>query len=406
MTVTSDGREGRGSRSVDGSDAAVGVRRRRHVPELDGIRGLAIAMVMALHFINNQVIPTNVLERVAIKVSNYGLWGVDLFFVLSGFLITGILADAKGRPRYFTNFFARRSLRIFPLYYGVLLTMTVLVPPTALAAVDPELLDVRARWPWLWTYLTNVYLASETSFSIPYVSHFWSLAIEEHFYLIWPFLIWGLSTRPAMRACVGLGLAAVGLRVYYSVTAPAHLYADVLTPCRIDALCAGAWFALAARDGAGQARRRTLQVAALAGFTVAALSVWHFAFRQGEAAVLPLRTGALAVFFGAVIYSAALHEGLHGLKAALRLGWLRHLGRYSYGLYVFHGIVAYGMHRFGVPAFFDDLTRVHTVNSLLMVTSGVAVSYAIAIASYHGFEQPFLSLKTRFSNRPGLPSGA
>ena len=378
--------------------------RRRHVPELDGVRGVAIAMVMALHFVNNQVIPTNLAERAAIKISNYGLWGVDLFFVLSGFLITGILADARGTPGYFVNFFARRSLRIFPLYFGVLLVFTVLVPPAVLGAIDPELLEARARWPWLWSYLTNVYLAPETTFSIPYLSHFWSLAIEEHFYLVWPFVIWGVATRPAMRLCVGLGVAALVLRIYFSVTAPAQLYASVLTPCRIDALCAGAWFALAARDGNGLDRTRTRQLAVTAGLLVAALSIWHFVLHQGASLVLPLRGTALAVFFGAIIYGAAHHDGLRMLNAVLRAAWLQHLGRYSYGLYVFHGIVAYGMHRYGVPVWFDGLTPVHTVNSLLMVGCGVGVSYAIAIASYHGFELPFLALKTRFSS-PSVARG-
>ncbi|MEP7117919.1 MAG: acyltransferase [Acidobacteriota bacterium] len=374
------------------------------MPELDGVRGVAIAMVMALHFVNNQVIPTNLVERAAIKMANYGLWGVDLFFVLSGFLITGILSDAVGRPGYFVNFFARRSLRIFPLYFGVLLLFTVLVPPAALGAFDPQLLEVRALWPWLWTYLTNVYLAPQTTFSIPYLSHFWSLAIEEHFYLVWPFLIAALAIVPAMRACVALGVAALALRIYFSVTAPDQLYADVLTPCRIDALCAGAWFALAARRGGGLPRRQTLQMASVAGGAVVALSIWNFALHSGQALVLPLRGTALAVFFGALIYSAAHHHGLNLLKAVLRFGWLQHLGRYSYGLYVFHGIVAYGMNRYGVPEFFSTLTRVHTFNSVLMVTSGVGVSYAVAIASYHGFELPFLSLKARFATRPALSS--
>lgn len=384
---------------ADESTAVNGrARRRRHVPELDGVRGVAIAMVMALHFVNNQVIPTNLAERAAIKVSNYGLWGVDLFFVLSGFLITGILSDARGTPGYFTNFFARRSLRIFPLYFGVLLVLTVLVPPAVLGAIDPELLEARARGPWLWSYLTNVYLAPQTTFSIPYLSHFWSLAIEEHFYLVWPFVIWSMATRSAMRVSVVLGVVALALRVYFSATAPAQLYASVLTPCRIDALCAGAWFALAARDGAGLPQVRTRQLAIVAGLVVAALSIWHFVLNQGASLVLPLRGTALAVFFGAIIYGAAHHDDLKVLNAALRAGWLQHLGRYSYGLYVFHGIVAYGMHRYGVPAWFDGLTTVHTVNSLLMVASGVAMSYALALASYHGFELPFLSLKGRFAS--------
>lgn len=395
MTVTVPG---------DGPGAAASASRRPHVPELDGVRGLAIAMVMALHFVNNQVVPTNLLERAAIKVANYGLWGVDLFFVLSGFLITGILADAVGRPGYFVNFFARRSLRIFPLYFGVLLLFTVVVPPAALATIDPQLLEVRALWPWLWSYLTNVYLAPQTTFSIPYLSHFWSLAIEEHFYLVWPFLIWAVAIVPAMRACLALGAAALTLRIYFSVIAPDQLYADVLTPCRIDALCAGAWFALAARRGGGLPRRQTLHLAGVAGGAVAMLSIWYFATHSAAALVLPLRGTALAVFFGALIYSAAHHHGLNTMKALLRLGWLQHLGRYSYGLYVFHGIVAYAMGRYGVPEYFSTLTGVHTVNSVLMVASGVAVSYAVAIASYHGFELPFLSLKSRFATRPALQS--
>jgi peptidoglycan/LPS O-acetylase OafA/YrhL len=376
--------------------AAAPARSAAHVPELDGVRGLAIAGVMALHFVNNQVIPSTAIERAAIKITNYGLWGVDLFFVLSGFLITGILADARGRPHYFTNFFARRSLRIFPLYFGVLLLVTVLIPASVLQALDPEWLDVRAQWPWLWSYLTNVYLGPRTDFSLPYVSHFWSLAIEEHFYLVWPFVIGALAVPAAMRLSVVLGVAAFALRVACEAFAPDQLYADVLTPCRIDALCAGAWFALAARHGNGLTRSRTLGVVGLAGGLVVALTLWHMVDEWGSVVVLPLRSTALAVCFGAVIYAATYHAGLDALKAALRMGWLRHLGRYSYGLYVFHGVVAYAMHRYGAAEQFAAITPAPPVNSVLMVATGVAVSYAIAMASYHGFEQPFLALKSRF----------
>jgi peptidoglycan/LPS O-acetylase OafA/YrhL/glycosyltransferase involved in cell wall biosynthesis len=382
------------------STAGKGVRTRTHVPELDGVRGIAIALVMALHFVNNAITPTNLIERAAVTITNYGLWGVDLFFVLSGFLITGILVDSKAKPGYFRNFFGRRALRIFPLYYSVLLVLTVLTPAAVLRGIDPQLLEIRRLWPWLWFYLTNFYLGPESSFSIPYVSHFWSLAVEEHFYLVWPFLIWRLPTRSAMRVCVVLGSLALVLRIAFALFAPNQLYGGVLTPTRLDALSAGAWFALAARTERRLTTSRGMTVAWLFGTAVVALSLWNFALHRGEAVVLPVRTTVLAVFFGAMIYSATYNDDLLRLRAGLRLGWLRNLGKYSYGLYVFHGMVAYGMHRYDMPQYFAGLTTVRPLAVGAQIASGVGASYAMALASYHLFELPFLSLKRRFTSPP------
>jgi peptidoglycan/LPS O-acetylase OafA/YrhL len=364
-------------------------------------------MVMALHFVNNGIAPTTLLEQAAVKITNYGLWGVDLFFVLSGFLITGILVESKNAPGYFRNFFVRRALRIFPLYYGVLLVLLLVASSTALQRLDPELLSLRTLSPWLWPYLTNVYLGPHTDFSIPYVSHFWSLAIEEHFYLVWPFLIWCLPHRSAMRACVILGSAALLLRVGFATFAPDQLYATVLTPCRIDSLCAGAWFALAARDRFPLPTGRALSVAQASGAVIVLLSAWNFMRDGGEMVVLPLRTTALAVFFGALIYAASYDASRIHLRGALRLGWLRHLGKYSYGLYVFHGIVAYGMERFDVPAYFEGLSSIPTLNALVQITIAVGTSYVLALLSFHLFETPFLSLKRFFEYRarPALRHG-
>src|SRR5438045_2849128 len=167
-------------------------RQSAYVPELDGVRGLAILGVMALHFVGT-IAPTNVLERALAKAAGYGVWGVDLFFVLSGFLITGILYDSKASSRYLRDFYMRRALRIFPLYYGVLFVLFVLIPRDMLSRVDPQLGAARDLQVWVWPYLTNVYLGAGQTWSIPYISHFWSLAIEEHFYLVWPFVILLLS---------------------------------------------------------------------------------------------------------------------------------------------------------------------------------------------------------------------
>src|SRR5271156_1921130 len=128
-----------------------------HMVALDGVRGLAIVLVMFVHFVG-ALTPHGMLERGIVKVSNYGAWGVALFFVLSGFLITGILWDSKGDPRYFRSFYIRRTLRIFPLYYAVLAVLFLVLP--RLPSLCPPSLDEAARHQgWVWAYLTNFYVA-------------------------------------------------------------------------------------------------------------------------------------------------------------------------------------------------------------------------------------------------------
>ena len=381
----------------------VPTKRAAYVPELDGVRGLAIAGVMALHFIG-PLTPTNVFERGLNKASSYGVWGVDLFFVLSGFLITGILVQAKGHSGYFKNFYVRRVLRIFPLYYGVLVLLFVLAPVGLLGRVDPELLELRRLQPWLWTYLTNVYIGGQQTFSIPYLSHFWSLAVEEHFYLVWPIVILLLNRRAAMRSCIALVLVALAARIWFSAVNPSLLYANVLTPCRLDSLCIGGWLALSASGEGALSRQRATTWLALSASVVIALSVGHVISTRMDVLVLSLRTTMLAVFFGSFIYLVAHPSGVPPVRAALRASWLRSLGKYSYGLYVYHGLVAYAMHRFAVEAAVTRVVGIHLLAGTLIVAAGVAVSAVLAVASYELFEVRFLALKHRFEYETHRPA--
>src|SRR5262245_35087776 len=172
-----------------------------HQPGLDGVRGVAILMVMAIHFVGDSTART-LGQTLLVKAAGYGLLGVDLFFVLSGFLITGILLDAKNRPHYFRNFYALRTLRIFPLYYAVLAVLLLLIP--AVTTLSPLLEQAREQQGWLWTYTTNFYVAYTSSWrSLTYVTHFWSLASEEHFYLVWPLVVFALRRKALERVCVG-----------------------------------------------------------------------------------------------------------------------------------------------------------------------------------------------------------
>jgi peptidoglycan/LPS O-acetylase OafA/YrhL len=172
---------------------------------LDGLRGFAILMVLFVHFIGDAT-PHTAVERALVKLANYGIWGVDLFFVLSGFLITGILHDAKSSPHYFRDFYVRRTLRIFPLYYSALALLFGVLP--VLPVAYPAGLAESARHQaWLWCYVTNVYLARAGAWALPYVSHFWSLAVEEHFYLLWPIVVLTSTRAALLRICVAVSAA-------------------------------------------------------------------------------------------------------------------------------------------------------------------------------------------------------
>jgi peptidoglycan/LPS O-acetylase OafA/YrhL len=158
----------------------------QRITNLDGIRGIAVLWVMLHHFqlYGEGFPPTTFLDRQVERLTISGWIGVDLFFVLSGFLITGILLDSKSNTGYFRKFYMRRFLRIFPLYYGFLFAFMFVLP-----LIDPEGAEFQLQFKeqiWYWTYLINWKLATIYVSEYIGISHFWSLAIEEQFYLVWP----------------------------------------------------------------------------------------------------------------------------------------------------------------------------------------------------------------------------
>ena len=376
-----------------------------HFAALDGLRGLAILMVLFVHFIGD-AIPHTAVERGMVKLANYGIWGVDLFFVLSGFLITGILFDARPTPHYFRNFYVRRTLRIFPLYFSILLILFGVLP--ALPVPYPTGLVEAARHEvWLWTYACNVYLARAGSWALPYVSHFWSLAVEEHFYLLWPLAVLAFTRATLLRICVVGALFALGLRCALSLAGAGDVALVVLTPCRLDALLIGACLALAVRAEGIQrvARVARPSLAPLAALVLVA-SGWN-AVTHGSlrGIVLPVRGTLVAVFFGALLVSSLV---------APRAGWLgrvanaraaRFLGKYSYGLYVFHGVIAYALQEAGTLDALSARIGSHLAAMVLQASLGAGVSLATAIASYELYEKHFLRLKDRLAPQetPGAP---
>ena len=201
------------------------------------MRGLAILLVLVYH-VNLGLDDPSWLGVTLGKVFQLGGCGVDLFFVLSGFLITGILHDAKGEPYYFRNFYVRHTLEIFPLYYAVLLFAFVFLP--IVSTLGTTIYREAAYYQgWLWLYVANVLMGIKSGYVFGGFNHFWSLAVEEHFYLFWPLVIYACNRRGAMLACAGCIWLSTASRVWLMALGDNGIACYVLTPCRMDSLALG-----------------------------------------------------------------------------------------------------------------------------------------------------------------------
>ncbi len=354
------------------------------MPELDGVRGIAILLVLIFHF---GTLPT---DRVAEKVIRMALgmslgWsGVDLFLVLSGFLITGILLEARESPRYFPSFYMRRVVRIFPLYFAALLVACA----TGYLAPRESL--------WYWSYLSNW----RTAFGphSPALTHFWSLAVEEQFYMVWPVLVLACSEKRLRALCLAIvaGVLTARTALAWHVEPPV-LYR--LTVFRMDSLALGALAVLAIRDPALRRQvRRWLAPVTVIGISAVALAL---VLSRTPSSSSPWMSSfgftGLGLAYATLVFRAADRTGGSGrLERFCRHRWLIAFGKYSYGLYVVHLPISL----FTIAA----LERVaqaaglrYSIGfALASVVGGTAASFGVAMLSWKWLEAPCLRQRARF----------
>jgi peptidoglycan/LPS O-acetylase OafA/YrhL len=371
------------------------LKQRRHIPALDGLRGLAVLIVFFYHYAGGTH-STLQAFRIFGFINKAGWSGVTLFFILSGFLITGILWDSLDQPHWRRNFYVRRMLRIFPLYYLsiVLVILAAVWRGTLRQAVDLIWIPV--------LFLQNMPHLNDLVNRIPSplaLFHFWSLAVEEQFYLIWPFmLVFWRSRSRAQNFCLAVFFFACLFRLLLWNLAPNPDRFGEFLITRSGELAAGGWLALAYRGPAWPRIQRFAPVAVLiglSGFLASGILGGSFDVRVHILMVfgLPCITVALA---GLLVL--AMQPGI--VQRCAEAGWLRWLGGISYGIYVFHMMFLNIFISINGKVFGH---RSHMISNAGLFLVAAVGSIGMAWLSFHFFETPFLKLKDRFTARSARP---
>jgi peptidoglycan/LPS O-acetylase OafA/YrhL len=372
------------------------------MPTLDGVRGLAILMVLAHNF-DLITQPSSRLGSVIDHLADVGWIGVQLFFVLSGFLITGILIDTRGAPNQLRAFFGRRVLRIFPVYYATLAVAFVILP-----LVSPAHAPEGQHQIWLWTYLVN--WSEPFGLAVPAFPHFWSLAVEEQFYLVWPFVVRAVAPSRLLRLTAGVVASALAIRIGLRAAGLTPTAAYQWTIARMDALAAGAALATLLRlpEMPAAVERRWRAISACGALAAIAAVVVTRGLPRNALATQTVGFSLLALAFTYFVLAGVRADAAGGAGGALArvLRWapLRSLGKYSYGMYVFHVPVHLLLSQQVASRWTSPPVGLATGIAYMIVAT--VVTYLAAVASYHLFEKHFLALKRAFTPGPAQPPSA
>jgi peptidoglycan/LPS O-acetylase OafA/YrhL len=308
------------------------------------------------------------------SICGLGWSGVDLFFVLSGFLITGILYDTRNDPAYYRTFYARRTLRIFPIYYLFVAIALVIVPFGAWHKRDAFFL-VYLGYPAaiIWPSILSVPIR---------ITHLWSLSVEEQFYMMWPWLIRKLwSPSRILTLCGVAGVGSLILRIAF----PSWAYASL--PCRMDGLAVGAALAVLFRQGwRARCERLAVPVFAVSATGLVSICAFRHTTLHGDRLISTLGFSVIAVGYGALLILS-----LGPLTRLFSMRVLRIFGKYSYGMYLYH---------FPLTAVFEHMKFFwirYPLGTPLYVGACLAGNLGVAALSFHFFEQPILGLKKRFN---------
>jgi peptidoglycan/LPS O-acetylase OafA/YrhL len=372
------------------------------IPALDGLRGIAILAVILFH-IDQQLVrtPHEFTVRLYHAVASLGWSGVDLFFVLSGFLITGILYDSTNKAAYFQTFYVRRALRIFPLYYAFLGLVFIIAPPvlTALGHANTVSDHIRpGTQVFAWFYIANWFSGTVyVNYFSDYITHIWSLSVEEQFYLVWPSVVKRLDRVRLKRLCCVLAVISLLCRLAL-YPAGMHAMAYTWTICRMDGIAMGAYLALCLRipsewEPLQRWAPRAMPLSAAVFVILARLSLRS---KIVDCVFGVVDNTVLVVLFSSCLV-LALSPRANWIRAICSWRIFREWGKYSYGAYVWHQPLLIVLRRCGL-----DTGKISPLNGggfaiVIVVAVSLVLIAATAFLSWHLFEKHFLRLKEPLS---------
>lgn len=352
----------------------------QYIPAFDGWRGVGVILVVSAHCFPNTI--------------TRPFWvAMDLFFVMSGFLITGILLDSKTNQHYYRNYITRRVLRVFPVYYFVLFLSFIIIPwlwPHLMGSHYDYYLKHQA---WFWLYGQN-WLFSITGFPQNHTMvHFWSLAVEEQFYLLWPLLVKIFDSKKMLKVCIGIALFSIYFRMDLGFRLGfIEPYRYMATLSRMDSISIGAMIAILIRNNK-QWLEKHVSVFALISALCAVAGVIYY--RSANFLAVPSIYTFVDIFSGCILlYSLSLNK-----PWIIRIGdlcFFRFLGKYSYGIYIYHYIIFNILFYNVQPIFMKYFSRFWITEGLIGILTFCTAVF-ISLISYKYLELPFLKLKKYFS---------
>lgn len=358
------------------SEALLTNSRMEHIPSLDGLRGIAILLAALTHWYLPPISTPTHAERVVGYLFVYsGYAGVILFFSLSGYLITRLLILAQPSEHYYRDFYARRALRLLPAYYLVIGLVILMAPRHTADAI-------LTHWKSVFFYTSNITIAISGFAAFPGVAHIWSLALEEQFYLFWPFLVKHL--RPLGPYTIALAVIGVAIRSYLMFHTSVFYVGYVLPFSQLDSLCLGAFLALIPMSTLRRFRDLWLLLAML-GVLIYVSRLFLHPVRWTPAHGAALGRVWLAVAAGCLVAHSLLCRGLYVWRP------LRYLGRHAYAIYLVNLPL-----RPALDAVLGSRIYSWPCSQLIYIAISLALDVVCAALIWRYVEAPALRFRTRF----------